>query len=267
MTKTKKAIFLDIDGTLIAHGKTYPAPEVIDQIQLSRKAGHLVFFNTGRSLGNIPSRLTQAAWIDGIVAGGGAQVQLVDSAEEKNRKLKTIYHKWIEPELLRRICAHFFKTGVWCFFEGEENIYALNREEFSLPIVDPLLVEKEDDFLTKYKGVFISKITMKGKTTKEEKQLFGDSFQLIDQRDYHEGLIKGESKSKGMGIVLEATGISRENSIAIGDSANDLDMIRYAGTGIAMGNATDELKAAASYISADVDHYGAAEALKKYAPD
>jgi Cof subfamily protein (haloacid dehalogenase superfamily) len=260
---TKKAIFLDIDGTLIAHNKTYPAPEVIAQIERTRKAGHLVFFNTGRSLGNIPARLAQAPWIDGIVAGGGALVQLADDAE--GPRLKTVYHKWIEPELLRRICAHFLKTGVWCFFEGEENIYALNRGEFSLPIVEPLIIEKEDDFLTKYKGVFISKITMMGKTTKEEKELFGDSFQLIDQRDYHEGLIKGESKSNGMKIVLEARGISRENSIAIGDSANDLDMLRYAGTGIAMGNATAELKAAASYICADVDHYGAAEALKKYA--
>jgi hydroxymethylpyrimidine pyrophosphatase-like HAD family hydrolase len=65
-----------------------------------------------------------------------------------------------------------------------------------------------------------------------------------------------------MRILLDAAGIRREDSVAIGDSANDLDMIRYAGAGIAVGNACDELKAAADWVSAPCGEGGIVRALE-----
>lgn len=56
-------------------------------------------------------------------------------------------------------------------------------------------------------------------------------------------------------------GITREQTMAFGDGGNDTDMLAYAGIGVAMGNATDEPKAAADYVADDVDHDGVLHAL------
>lgn len=53
--------------------------------------------------------------------------------------------------------------------------------------------------------------------------------------------------------------------MAIGDQGNDLSMVKFAGTGIAMGNAIDELKECAQHVTSDCDHDGVAEAIEKWA--
>jgi hydroxymethylpyrimidine pyrophosphatase-like HAD family hydrolase len=59
-------------------------------------------------------------------------------------------------------------------------------------------------------------------------------------------------------------GWAREEIIAFGDSDNDLEMIRYAGIGVALGNAEPEVKAAADYVTADIDDDGLAKALEHF---
>ena len=59
-------------------------------------------------------------------------------------------------------------------------------------------------------------------------------------------------------------GISIEETISFGDGGNDIPMIEAAGLGIAMGNASDDVKAAADYITASVDDDGFAAALRKF---
>ena len=76
--------------------------------------------------------------------------------------------------------------------------------------------------------------------------------------------INGIHKATGMKRYLEYVGIPREDSIAIGDGPNDLQMMDYAGIGIAMGNAVDALKSMAEYITDDVDHQGIVKAFQKY---
>ena len=59
-------------------------------------------------------------------------------------------------------------------------------------------------------------------------------------------------------------GWTREQTIAFGDGGNDADMLAFAGIGVAMGNATEPAKAAADYITDDVDHDGIMNALKHF---
>ena len=56
--------------------------------------------------------------------------------------------------------------------------------------------------------------------------------------------------------MLEATGIDIENSYAFGDGLNDLEMLKMVGTGIAMGNAVDEAKAVADYVTTSCSNDG-----------
>lgn len=63
---------------------------------------------------------------------------------------------------------------------------------------------------------------------------------------------------------IESLGISREETIAFGDGENDMGMLRYAGIGVALGNAEEEVKAAADYVTADIDDQGVWKALKHF---
>ena len=75
---------------------------------------------------------------------------------------------------------------------------------------------------------------------------------------------KGISKAKGIDETLRRFGIPLEESLAIGDGENDVDMLKHCGIGVAMGNAADVTKAAADYITDDIDEDGLYNALKHF---
>ena len=64
--------------------------------------------------------------------------------------------------------------------------------------------------------------------------------------------------------MMRHFGLTREEVMAIGDGGNDIPMLRHAGTGVAMGNASDEVKAAADYVTTTVDGDGIAHALRHF---
>jgi Cof subfamily protein (haloacid dehalogenase superfamily) len=255
-----RAVFLDIDGTLI-NSSGGPFAEDLEQIEAARRQGCRFFLNTGRSFALVPRELRDAPYIDGVSAGGGAHVLV-----REDGKLVSVYHSRVSGELLRAAAALYIEMGKWCIFEGEANIYVFNREACTLRIEDYLPVKREDDFEVKYPGVPITKITLEGPSPGEkEMRLLGGAFHFYSHRTYHEGIIQGESKARGMEIILDRLGIPRRESIAIGDSANDVEMIRFAGLGVAMGNACDELKNASQFITASCGEGGIARVLRKYA--
>jgi hypothetical protein len=78
--------------------------------------------------------------------------------------------------------------------------------------------------------------------------------------------IIAESSGKVPGIekMMESFGLKREEIIAFGDGENDMEMLEFAGIGVAMGNASDEVKACADYVTRDVDDGGILAALQHY---
>lgn len=84
---------------------------------------------------------------------------------------------------------------------------------------------------------------------------------------YYEYTAKGIDKAAAIMESLHKLGYTREEMIAFGDAQNDKTMIEYAGIGVAMGNATDELKAAADEITASNDEDGIAESLYRHMPE
>jgi hydroxymethylpyrimidine pyrophosphatase-like HAD family hydrolase len=249
-----KAVFLDIDGTLIFWDKG-PFADDIEPIEAARRQGHRIFLNTGRSFANIPQVLREAPWVDGIACGGGAHIVLGG---------ETVYHKWAAGEVLCGVLAHYFENKKWCVFEGEKELYGVNHFDPSIFAVPVLVISGRDDFHEKYKDAVVTKLTLGGGITGEDRKILEGFYRLNQFAGYFEGIIKEESKSKALGFILERFGISRQDSIAIGDSFNDMDVIRAAGLGIAMGNACTELKEAAAAVTADWAHAGVGQALRKY---
>ena len=88
----------------------------------------------------------------------------------------------------------------------------------------------------------------------------------LEQKALTDGEItmKGINKSYGMRKYLELHGLSREDTIAFGDGPNDLDMIEYAGIGVAMGNARQELKDIADYVTKDISDNGIKYAMEHF---
>lgn len=244
----RKAIFIDIDGTLSENG-ALPSDYTIKILHEAQKQGHLIFLNTGRSVAFIPKELREADYVDGIVAGGGAHVLFHG---------KTIHHKVIPEDQLCAISELYLRLGKWCQFEGEvDNYRIIDNGQMKV-------VNSPDDFRTIYKGALITKITMEGVVSEEERELLHKWFYIYKLNGYSEGITRGESKTGGIKCLLEASGIPWEDTVAIGDSENDIEMIMNVAFGIAMKNAVPELKQIAKAVTDDCAHDGVGKAIEQY---
>ena len=250
----KYAIFLDIDGTY-NYGAPVPPSANVEAVEKARQAGHKVFINTGRSYGFIPKEVLDSTEFDGIIAGDGSYIKLGDRVVKSDR---------IDTETLVSIAGHFSKGDTHCLFEGENDILSLNIEKG-----DPawLRVDNAEDFRTKFIDVPVTKLTITGHLQKDDKEFIETYLHLIEFEAYCEAIIKGNNKAQGIREVLTYIGIPQENCIAMGDSLNDMDMIRFAGIGVAMGNATDDLKAEADFVSVHAKDGGVAYAIDKFVLD
>lgn len=74
----------------------------------------------------------------------------------------------------------------------------------------------------------------------------------------------GINKAVGIEVLLKELGITKDEVMAFGDADNDIEMIKYVGVGVAMGNAIAEVKEAADLITDDNEHDGVAAAIEKY---
>lgn len=94
---------------------------------------------------------------------------------------------------------------------------------------------------------------------------FRDRLSCMFTADYYfEFTAKGVNKAKAMEVAFGKLGISRDEMIAFGDAENDLSMLEYAGVGVAMANASEEVKAAADEVTLDNNHDGIAVSLAKH---
>jgi len=99
---------------------------------------------------------------------------------------------------------------------------------------------------------------------KKELRQFEDLEVVSSFKDNFEVMCKGVSKGRGVEVLANMYGFKREEVICIGDNENDLSMIRYAGLGIAMGNAEEEVKSEADFITRSNDEDGVAYAIDKF---
>lgn len=75
---------------------------------------------------------------------------------------------------------------------------------------------------------------------------------------------RGSGKAAGIAQFIQEHGLNRSEIMAFGDGENDIEMLKFAGVGVAMGNASDEVKAAADYVTESVDDNGIENALKHF---
>lgn len=242
-------IFLDVDGTMIAGDGTV-ATRDIEALRLAQQKGHLVFINTGRPSGNWPHEIDDIP-LDGACMGCGSYITL---------KGNVIFEQWMPKQLVRDLVLCARETGMNLILEGETGVVQINcPENTPFGYFEPM----EDDFLDRPIAKY-AKLCVTGMIPARAETLLSTYFTMIDHETYLEAVPNGTDKGKAVRLVMEALNLPMENSIAMGDSLNDLDMLNVAGIAIAMGNACDELKMAADYVTASVSEGGIAQALEKY---
>ena len=245
------AIFLDIDNTLMSGGKI---PELnIQKIKEARNNGSYVFVNTARSYAFIPEILKTDDLLDGYVAGIGTDLRL--NGEQ-------IFSSPLTRDELKFIAGLFDGDTREVSFEGEDEMIWINPEERRGNVT--YLLSSPDEFDTVYKDCRISKLYVRGSLTEKEREILGKDYILYQHEAYAEFVKKGFGKAAGMKMMTDHLGISAENCIAMGDSANDTDMLLAAGISVAMGNAIPEIKKICDYTSCNAEDGGVAEAIEKY---
>lgn len=254
-----KAIFLDIDGTLVSF-KTHSIPaSTIEAVKKAKENGHKVFIATGRAkaimnnLGGIEQYIDGYITMNGSYCFVGSEVLHKGIIPHDEVVAITTYCKELQKAT---IVVSEHKIGV---IGTNDLVSKLFYEHLNVPVIPSTTFEdaiKEE----------IMQITPFF-TADEEKQLIKDIPNCQPERwhpDFVDIVAKGNTKETGIQIIQKHFNLKREDTIAIGDGGNDLSMLKYAGIGIAMGNASDAVKAHADYITSSVDEDGVSNALKKF---
>jgi Cof subfamily protein (haloacid dehalogenase superfamily) len=115
-----------------------------------------------------------------------------------------------------------------------------------------------------HKMLGVGEVSLINQMQKRLQDEFGDSLQFLKSKpNYLEIVAPGVSKGLALQELVGKWKLDRLEVMAIGDAQNDLPMITWAGVGVAIGNAVNSVKGAATLVVADNDHSGVAEAINK----
>ena len=252
-----KAIFLDIDGTMVSFN-THRVPENTRQALCeARSKGIKVFVATGRHYTDI-NNLGELEF-DGYITLNGGYCFIGE---------QVIFKKHIPHEDV----AAFIRYGedvepIPCFFVEADRVSANMEDEYvanmmKLVKFEPRPIVPAHEFLNKE----IFQLTAFFPIEREEeimKYLPG----CIATRWYPtfaDVVSRGVDKSVGLEKIGEYFGLAVDEIMALGDGGNDISMLRYAGTGVAMDNANEEVKQAADYVTTSVDDDGVGNAFRHF---
>ena len=264
-----KALFFDLDGTLLDSSKKIPA-SAAEALMAARAKGVKVFVCTGRSL-RVEKMLgwtTEMQLFDGGVYCNGACICL--DGETK--------YVCIEPEAVRAVLAEVSRhEGVHVSLNGEGADHAFNfdppesmmgpwgmKPEDIHPL-DDVAINHCTKMLVFYKELVNSTCPLPEDLFPRLQEKCGDraTMYLTDQGATIQIVSRESSKRAGIERVRQALGIQPEELAVFGDDLNDLEMIRAYPVSVAMGNAVGEVKAAAKYFTRANDDAGIEYALKE----
>lgn len=263
----KKFVFIDIDGTLYDKASHCVPESAKTALKMAKERGHELFICTGRTKGMVESTYHQLP-VSGFVYGCGAHI-------EKDGQL--LFSVQFPKEEMDDLMDYFQKHDIEYTLEGRDVSYF---SEASMQVYMSYFCDKNPEMKERFTSGIMAKklaeVDEAGKQqvlkmafqTKNEKALMEKLNNLSDKLTYFiysdsfsgdiegEILVKGADKADSIDRVIEICKGNLEDTIAIGDSDNDISMIQKAGIGIAMGNACDSLKEAADYITTAVSEDG-----------
>ncbi|MDI3500396.1 MAG: hypothetical protein PWP22_167 [Thermoanaerobacter sp.] len=252
-----KLIAIDMDDTLLRHDKTI-SKENIEALHKAREKGVYVVISTGRVYASAYAYADMIGFRTYIIASNGALIRDPDN--------NTIYENILNYDSMVEIVKVCQKYNTYFQLISEKTVfspeitnkfqrYAEWNELFKTELkVDVQEVKEPLKELDKLKSSILKIIVFNDdvevlKSIREELSK-NTSIQITSSyMDNIEIVNKGVSKGRALKILGGYLGIEREEMIAIGDSENDIEMIKFAGLGVAVENAIDEVKKVADFIT------------------
>ncbi|NDV58974.1 Cof-type HAD-IIB family hydrolase [Bacteroides sp. 519] len=252
-----KALFFDIDGTLVSFNTHKVPASTIDAIAKVKEKGIKVFIATGRpkaiinNLGNLE--------FDGYITMNGS---ICFAGKDE-----VIYKNSIPAEDVQTLTNIIRKKTITSTFVTEKKMYIVNpnwmSDEFStllnvhsLPQIDPEDIPGKEIFQVSPFITPAQEVKLMPQIPHCESGRWHTSFTDI--------VAVGSGKNNGIDAIINHFGIALEDTMAFGDGGNDISMLKHAAIGVAMGNANDNVKQVADYVTDTVDNDGILKALEHF---
>jgi len=257
-----KLVAIDLDGTLV-NSDLQISDKDIESIRKCRQNDIIVSIVTGRSIRAV-GEITDMLDLEGLhLASSGSAVideklKIYKILKVPGKSVKNIVEKsreW-DKDIIIHTADGYLKYEKYFtnlehivekkdFFKEVEDILAPDILTNSLQMT--VLIDEDDEF-----NQYLKEIT-------------GEEVKIRRGGPYFLNILnKKAGKLYGIKEILKKTGVKKENLMVIGDTELDLGIIKYAEVGVAMGNASCNVKDSADYITSDNDSSGVALAINRY---
>lgn len=266
-----KLVSIDMDGTLL-NSKGEISDENIQAIKQSLDNGIKVVFTTGRGIKAISKFIEKVGLRDRneyIIANNG--VALYKTNDLKCLRANTLNKDEIKLlvevgiDLGAKVLIYDYNTETTIVLEDNE-FAKFEREHIGMDVtVDPDFLSNMGDDAKAFKIILTSEPSRLDEIQKSIPDHIRERFTVVRTLPIALELFdKNSNKGNAVKELAEIFNISREEIICIGDQQNDMEMVEFAGLGVAMGNAIEPLKKIADYITDTNDNNGVAKVINKF---
>lgn len=254
-----KIAFFDVDGTLYNHATSEISQEIIDALKQLKANGVILCIATGRPIEMMKQIMS-------CVNDIGFEYLITSNGQTIHHHETLIYKNFLHPDDVKAVVARANELDLAISLVGDDyNIISKKREivdiscdsvGFPRPIVQdiPNDFNKPVDQLVCYEPITNMKYF---KNTIKHSVM---TYWTIDVFDF---VPNNGVKVNGIKKILNHLELDPSTAIAFGDGQNDLDMLKYVGFGVAMGNAPLDVQEAADYVCEHINDDGVALTLKK----
>ncbi len=264
----EKVLVLDIDGTLTNSGKEI-SPATRQGILETLKRGHKVILASGRptpGMRRYEKELELEKYGGYLLSFNGGRIIECRSGE-------VVYQRILPLSIIPGLYAFARdnRCGLMTYF-GDRIISAFEPDEYVRleSRINGMEIKTVENF-KEYVDFDINKCLLTAepeRAEKLEKELaarYGNTLSVYRSEPFFiEIMPQNVDKASSLERMLETVGLTREDAICCGDGYNDISMIKYAGVGVAMGNAQPAVKDAADYITGTNDEDGLVEVMEEF---
>lgn len=258
-----RLVALDLDGTLLGRDLAF-SPRVKRAVQAAKEAGALLALATGRMFQSTLPYAQELGVTLPLICYQGALIQDPVSRE-------VLFHQPVPLEKAGEVIRIVRRWGLHVNVYVDDELYVerLTPEAERYRQIARVPIHTVGDLLSflaspPTKLVIVSDEASIDRALVELRAAFGPSLYITKSLPmFCEIADPGCNKGSALAMLAAHLSIPREETLALGDGLNDLEMIQWAGLGIAMGNAPQEVKAAADWVTGPLQEDGAAQALER----
>lgn len=266
-----RLLAFDYDGTAADDG-ALPSPRVREAVAAAQAAGVRLVLATGRSYASASGYAAALGLHDPVICVQGAVVR--DLTGDRS----VLLTEPVPRESFREVLAFAEQRRLDLNLYSEDALYHVHMHYpqafydrwFGMPMFHVDSFDEACERLAAQrqhplKGLFIGEPDDNDRLIIELEERFGGRLTVVRSHAlFVEVISPRASKGQALAFLADRFGIAQADTVAVGDSGNDISMIRWAGLGVAMGNASPDVKAVAGWIAPPVGEDGLADVIQSF---